>query len=198
MARRLVGGTPWLAIVHDIVAALPADVYISFDVDGMDPAFCPHTGTPVPGGLHFHVLHLGGVFVRDGHGRLTFRSATPSTEDVERLVVRIAQACEAWLSKQGFGKEDEAEPLDEDDAQVVLQQASLGGCQAVGPRAGKAVRKVQVLGGREVKLPPRCSGFDGYNLHVVVDVKESDRDGLGRRRRFVARSPGAHLYMYAR
>ncbi|WP_380058168.1 agmatinase [Falsihalocynthiibacter sp. SS001] len=28
-----------------------APVYLSFDVDGMDPAFAPGTGTPVPGGL---------------------------------------------------------------------------------------------------------------------------------------------------
>ncbi len=28
-----------------------APVYISFDVDGLDPAFAPGTGTPVPGGL---------------------------------------------------------------------------------------------------------------------------------------------------
>jgi agmatinase len=28
-------------------------VYVSFDVDGMDPALCPNTGTPVPGGLSF-------------------------------------------------------------------------------------------------------------------------------------------------
>ena len=26
---------------------------MSFDVDGLEPAFCPHTGTPVPGGLSF-------------------------------------------------------------------------------------------------------------------------------------------------
>ena len=26
---------------------------ISFDIDGLDPALCPHTGTPVPGGLSF-------------------------------------------------------------------------------------------------------------------------------------------------
>jgi len=28
-----------------------APVYVSFDVDGMDPAFAPGTGTPVVGGL---------------------------------------------------------------------------------------------------------------------------------------------------
>jgi agmatinase len=28
-------------------------VYLSFDIDGLEPALCPHTGTPVPGGLNF-------------------------------------------------------------------------------------------------------------------------------------------------
>ena len=32
-------------------AALSGPVYISIDVDGLDPAFAPGTGTPVPGGL---------------------------------------------------------------------------------------------------------------------------------------------------
>ena len=31
----------------------PADLYVSFDVDGLDPAEMPATGTPVPGGLSF-------------------------------------------------------------------------------------------------------------------------------------------------
>ncbi|MES2643979.1 MAG: agmatinase family protein [Myxococcota bacterium] len=53
MARELARGTPWMRIVQRIVDALPAEVYISFDVDGLDPAFCPNTGTPVPGGLSF-------------------------------------------------------------------------------------------------------------------------------------------------
>jgi agmatinase len=42
----------------DVFAAklseLPREVYVSFDVDGLDPALCPHTGTPVAGGLSFH------------------------------------------------------------------------------------------------------------------------------------------------
>lgn len=36
-----------------VVSALPERVYVSFDVDGLDPRFCPGTGTPVPGGLDF-------------------------------------------------------------------------------------------------------------------------------------------------
>jgi agmatinase len=47
-------GTTWKEQCARIVADLPAEVYVSFDVDGLDPALCPHTGTPVPGGLSFH------------------------------------------------------------------------------------------------------------------------------------------------
>jgi agmatinase len=39
-------------IAARIVAAIGArPVYITFDIDGVDPAFAPGTGTPVPGGL---------------------------------------------------------------------------------------------------------------------------------------------------
>ena len=46
-------GEGWAAQVRRILAPLPRDVYLTFDVDGLDPALCPHTGTPVPGGLSF-------------------------------------------------------------------------------------------------------------------------------------------------
>ncbi|HEX7667407.1 MAG TPA: agmatinase family protein [Polyangiaceae bacterium] len=36
------------------VRALPDHVYVSFDIDGLEPTLCPHTGTPVPGGISFH------------------------------------------------------------------------------------------------------------------------------------------------
>ncbi len=39
------------SLVRRTLAALPEQVYVTFDVDGLDPALCPHTGTPVPGGL---------------------------------------------------------------------------------------------------------------------------------------------------
>lgn len=35
------------------VAALGARVWVSFDIDGLEPALCPATGTPVPGGLRW-------------------------------------------------------------------------------------------------------------------------------------------------
>lgn len=37
----------------EIARSLPPKVYVSFDIDGLDPVLCPSTGTPVPGGLRF-------------------------------------------------------------------------------------------------------------------------------------------------
>lgn len=49
----------WDRICDDVIKHLPQQVYVSFDIDGLDPRFCPHTGTPVPGGLDLReALHL--------------------------------------------------------------------------------------------------------------------------------------------
>lgn len=47
-------GTPFARLADRIVAELPADVYLSWDIDGLDPTLCPGTGTPVPGGLSWN------------------------------------------------------------------------------------------------------------------------------------------------
>lgn len=45
--------------IDDVVDRLGPDVYLSFDVDGLDPALVPATGTPEPGGLQWYpVLKL--------------------------------------------------------------------------------------------------------------------------------------------
>ncbi|MNS89710.1 N(1)-aminopropylagmatine ureohydrolase [compost metagenome] len=51
LKRRLMKGDTWEHICKDVVKELPQNVYISFDIDGLDPVYCPHTGTPVPGGM---------------------------------------------------------------------------------------------------------------------------------------------------
>ncbi|MEO8405777.1 MAG: arginase family protein, partial [Chitinophagaceae bacterium] len=38
-------GDTWKNIADDIVKRLPQNVYISFDIDGLDRKLCPHTGT---------------------------------------------------------------------------------------------------------------------------------------------------------
>ena len=44
-------GETWRSVSDDIVNQLPQKVYISFDIDGLDPKLCPNTGTPVQGGF---------------------------------------------------------------------------------------------------------------------------------------------------
>jgi agmatinase len=51
IATRLLDGEPFSRLAQEIVAALPDVVWVSVDVDGLDPSLCPGTGTPVPGGL---------------------------------------------------------------------------------------------------------------------------------------------------
>ncbi len=57
----------WASICSDIIQELPKQVYISFDIDGLDPKLCPGTGTPVPGGLEFEqAVFLFEMLARSG------------------------------------------------------------------------------------------------------------------------------------
>jgi len=49
--RRQFEGETWKQITDEIIGHLPDKVYISFDIDGLDPKLCPNTGTPVHGGF---------------------------------------------------------------------------------------------------------------------------------------------------
>ena len=49
-------GATWDSICDEIIKQLPELIYISFDIDGLDPKLCPNTGTPVAGGFEFHQI----------------------------------------------------------------------------------------------------------------------------------------------
>ena len=51
---QMYSGKTWEDVCKDIIRVLPDYIYISFDIDGLDPKLCPNTGTPVPGGLEFN------------------------------------------------------------------------------------------------------------------------------------------------
>ena len=64
-AARLAG--QWSTVCAAIANELPDNLYLSFDVDGLQPALCPNTGTPVPGGLSFdEVVALMDALVQAG------------------------------------------------------------------------------------------------------------------------------------
>lgn len=73
LKRRQHRGESWQKICDDIVAKLPKQVYISFDIDGLSPDLCPNTGTPVPGGLSFdQALTLFATVVESGRRLIGF------------------------------------------------------------------------------------------------------------------------------
>ena len=60
-------GESWKSIADDIISQLPQNVFISFDIDGLDPKLCPHTGTPVQGGFDTdQVFYLFKKLVQSG------------------------------------------------------------------------------------------------------------------------------------
>ena len=50
-------GENWKTITDEIVDTLPQNVFISFDIDGLNPQLCPHTGTPVHGGFEVQEIY---------------------------------------------------------------------------------------------------------------------------------------------
>lgn len=66
-------GETWKHIVEEIISKLPQNVYISFDIDGLDRKLCPHTGTPVPGGFESEeVFYLFRKMIESGRKLIGF------------------------------------------------------------------------------------------------------------------------------
>ncbi|MGB1240998.1 MAG: agmatinase family protein [Chitinophagales bacterium] len=63
----------WAVMCNQIIAALPQNVYISFDIDGLKPSLCPNTGTPVAGGFElYEVFYLLKKLVLSGRKIIGF------------------------------------------------------------------------------------------------------------------------------
>lgn len=73
MKEKMYKGSTWQQVTSSIIEQLPPNVYISFDIDGLDPKLCPNTGTPVPGGLEFHqAVYLIEQVVESGRKIISF------------------------------------------------------------------------------------------------------------------------------
>ena len=104
-------GRTWADLCGEIIEALPARVHISFDIDGLDPALCPHTGTPVPGGLAFgEAAFLLDAVAASGRRVVGFDlcEVAPNPRDPEdewdlNVAARLLhQLCAlAWLGRSG-------------------------------------------------------------------------------------------------
>lgn len=53
-ARAKFEGRTWASLCAEVIERLPQKIYISMDIDALSIEYCPHTGTPVAGGLSFN------------------------------------------------------------------------------------------------------------------------------------------------
>lgn len=91
-------GESWKNICKTIIDALPKNVYLSFDIDGLDPKLCPNTGTPVAGGFETEqVLYLIHQLVLSGKKLIAFdiNEVAPGEDEWDanvgaRMLYRIA------------------------------------------------------------------------------------------------------------
>jgi agmatinase len=93
-------GDSWDRICNRIIKELPENVYLSFDIDGLDPKLCPNTGTPVAGGFETEqVLFLLEKIVKSGKKIIAFdlNEVSPGSDGddwdanvASRLLFRIA------------------------------------------------------------------------------------------------------------
>lgn len=92
--RRKIEGISWAQIAREIVSLLPNEVWISFDIDGLDPRFCPHTGTPVPGGLDFsEANYVFSTLVKSGRKIIGF--------DLNEVAPNLENESDEWDANVG-------------------------------------------------------------------------------------------------
>jgi agmatinase len=91
-------GDSWDRICNRIINELPQNIYLSFDIDGLDPKLCPNTGTPVAGGFEVEqILFLLEKIAKSGKRFIAFdlNEVTPGENDewdanvASRLLYRI-------------------------------------------------------------------------------------------------------------
>lgn len=94
-------GRSWEDQAKEIIGKLDKNVYISFDIDGLDPKLCPNTGTPVPGGLEYYqALSLVKMIAATGRTIVGFDvvEVAPGKDEWDanvgaRLIYQIANQC---------------------------------------------------------------------------------------------------------
>ena len=73
MQQQLAWGVSLENVFSPYINQLPQNVYLSIDIDGLEPLNCPNTGTPVPSGFRYGELeHLIFMVVRSGRNIIGF------------------------------------------------------------------------------------------------------------------------------
>lgn len=75
-------GETFKQLTKEIIDQLPDKIYISFDIDGLDPKLCPNTGTPVQGGFEAEeIFYLFKQILKAGKKIIGFDLSEVSTSE---------------------------------------------------------------------------------------------------------------------
>lgn len=106
LKQDLFEGQTWNGLCQQIVSELPELIYISFDIDGLDPSLCPSTGTPVAGGLSlneafylFHSIHRAGKKIVACDINEVSSAGDPDDEWNGNVGARLLYKMCGWLAK---------------------------------------------------------------------------------------------------
>lgn len=102
LKENMYAGDSWKKECKKIIAQLPQKVYISFDIDGLDPKLCPATGTPVPGGLEYEqAIYLIKQLVKSGREIIGFDLCEVAPGESEwngNVGARVLQKLCNWMA----------------------------------------------------------------------------------------------------
>lgn len=104
LQQRKMSGVSFDKTADEIISKLPQNVWVSFDIDGLDPRFCPHTGTPVPGGLDYpEAIHILRKLAKSGRKIIGFDvvEVAPILGDSGEPI-QINQANDEWDANVGM------------------------------------------------------------------------------------------------
>ena len=85
-----------------VLAPLPPTVWVSWDIDGLDPSLCPNTGTPVPGGLQWdQAMTLIAALVESGRKIVGFDLCEVSPGRASDGELDLSRLGESWDAAVG-------------------------------------------------------------------------------------------------
>lgn len=130
LKRSMYEGESWKELCERIVNQLPPLVYVSFDIDGLDPKLCPNTGTPVAGGLEFEqAVYLIFKVVRSGRKIIGFdlNEVVPGATEWDANVGArmLYKLCNLMGLSQRMFKESEADAELPINDELVIKQKPL-------------------------------------------------------------------------
>ena len=104
IGMKKMSGDSFDKIADEMIAHLPENVWVSFDIDGLDPRFCPHTGTPVPGGLDYpEAIQILRKLAKSGKKIIGFDVVEVApTLDAEGKAIEVLQASDEWDANVGM------------------------------------------------------------------------------------------------